>query len=211
MRLNTISLFSGAGGLDIGISKAGFDIVWANDFDKDACESYKNNVGSHIRCGDIVNFKNDLTKLNFNVDLLIGGPPCQGFSVAGKMDPKDPRSKHVWTYVDILKTLLPKAFIMENVKALGVLDKWAPLRNELLKEMRRSRLLSEYGIATIDASDIKNLSFYLKNGIEVKIGYENFADRLMMLTKTLRDSRLVTDRVQYIDVRFENAVVGPKE
>lgn len=82
---------------------------------------------------------------------------------------------------------------------------------ELLKEMRRSRLLSECGIATIDAGDIKTLSFYLKNGIEVKIGCENFADRLTMLTKTLRDSRLLIDRIQYIDVRFGNAVVGPKE
>ena len=132
-----VSLFSGAGGLDVGFKKAGFDIAWANDFDKNACESYKNNIDSNIRCGDINEFKDELAKLDFDVDLLIGGPPCQGFSVAGKMNPHDSRSQHVWTYVDILKIVKPKAFIMENVKALGALDKWAPLRDQLLKEMRK--------------------------------------------------------------------------
>lgn len=132
-----VSLYSGAGGLDVGFKKAGFDIIWANDFDKDACETYKNNIGAHIKCGDINIIKKDLSNLDCNVDLLIGGPPCQGFSVAGKMDPHDPRSENVWTYIDILKSLMPKAFLMENVKALGALEKWAPLREELLKNMRK--------------------------------------------------------------------------
>lgn len=132
-----VSLFSGAGGLDIGFQKAGFDILWANDYDKDACESYKNNIGKHIRCGDIAAFEDELAHLNSPIDLLIGGPPCQGFSVAGKMNPEDPRSKHVWTYVRVLRMLMPKMFIMENVKALGTLEKWEPLRNQLLGKMRK--------------------------------------------------------------------------
>jgi DNA (cytosine-5)-methyltransferase 1 len=146
-----VSLFSGAGGLDIGFKQAGFDIIWANDNDKNSCESYKNNIGNHIRSGDIVTFKDELAKLDFNVDLLIGGPPCQGFSVAGKMDPKDSRSKHVWTYVSILKMLMPRAFILENVKALGTLEKWAPLKNQLLKEMRKLGYAVSYVI--VNASD----------------------------------------------------------
>ena len=52
------------------------------------------------------------------------------------MDPKDPRSKHVWTFIEILSKLLPRAFVMENVKALGELKKWEPLREELMKQMR---------------------------------------------------------------------------
>lgn len=150
-KLKVVSLFSGAGGLDVGFKKAGFDIVWANDFNKDACETYKSNLGTHIRCGDIANFKEELTKLDFAVDLLIGGPPCQGFSVAGKMDPNDSRSKHVWTFVEILRTLKPRAFVMENVKALGVLDKWVPLRNKLLSEMRKAGYAVNYIV--VNASD----------------------------------------------------------
>ncbi len=148
---HVVSLFSGAGGLDIGFKKAGFDIKWANDFDRDAYESYKNNIGPHIRCGDINRFKSELTRLNIGVDVLIGGPPCQGFSVAGKMDPYDSRSKHVWTFVEILKELSPKAFLMENVKALGELEKWAPLRNQLLKKMRSLGYAVNYVV--VNASD----------------------------------------------------------
>jgi len=133
--MKTVSLYSGAGGLDIGFRKAGFEVIWANDYDKNACESYAKNIGNHIRCGDINNFIEDLPNSE-NVDLVIGGPPCQGFSVAGKMDPKDPRSKHVWTFTDVVEKLQPKAFVMENVKALGKLQKWEPLRRELLNRFR---------------------------------------------------------------------------
>lgn len=146
-----ISLYSGAGGLDVGFKKAGFEIVWANDFDKCACETYKQNLGNHIRCGDINSLKKELYKIDYNVDVLIGGPPCQGFSVAGRMDPHDPRSENVWTYVEILKKVQPKAFLMENVKALGTLEKWAPLRNELLKTMRKAGYSVNYVV--VNASD----------------------------------------------------------
>ncbi len=135
-KFKVVSLYSGAGGLDLGFKKAGFDIIWANDFDKDSCETYKNNIGAHIKHGDINDFKGELIRDKYDVDILIGGPPCQGFSVAGKMDPKDPRSKHVWTFIEILSKLLPRAFVMENVKALGELKKWEPLREELMKQMR---------------------------------------------------------------------------
>ena len=130
--MKTISLFSGAGGLDIGFKKAGFKIVWANDFDKDACQTYTTNIGSHIVCGDINDYKSELFSKFKNIDAVIGGPPCQGFSVAGKMDPNDPRSQHVWSFVEIVKKLKPKVFVMENVRALGKLKKWQLLRKELL-------------------------------------------------------------------------------
>ncbi len=133
--MNTVSLFSGAGGLDVGFKKAGFNIIWANDYDKDACKTYSTNIGNHIKCGDIKSFLSELSELT-NVDVVIGGPPCQGFSVAGKMDPHDPRSEHVWNYVDVIKRLKPRVFVMENVKALGKLSKWEPLRNELLSQFR---------------------------------------------------------------------------
>jgi len=133
--MKTVSLYSGAGGFDIGFSKAGFKVIWANDYDKNACESYSKNIGNHIRCGDINKYLDDLPSAE-DTDLVIGGPPCQGFSVAGKMDPKDPRSQHVWTFTNVVEKLQPKAFVMENVKALGQLKKWEPLRRELLNRFR---------------------------------------------------------------------------
>ncbi len=144
--MKAVSLFSGAGGLDVGFQKAGIDIVWANDFDKDACETYKLNIGDHIHCGDINNLKESLYKSADNIDLVFGGPPCQGFSVAGKMDPHDPRSKHIWTFAEIVEKLCPKAFVMENVKALGKLKKWEPLKNELLETFRNAGYIVNYVI-----------------------------------------------------------------
>ncbi len=142
--MKAISLFSGAGGFDIGFKRAGVNIIWANDFDRDACETYKANIGNHIHCGDIDNLKYNLYQVANDIDLVFGGPPCQGFSVAGKMDPYDPRSKHIWTFAEIVKEINPKAFVMENVKALGKLKKWEPLRNKLLKAFREAGYIVSY-------------------------------------------------------------------
>jgi len=146
-----VSLYSGAGGLDIGFKQEGYNILWANDFDKDASNTYRVNISEHIRCGDINNYLDELGKFENVVDVLIGGPPCQGFSIAGKMDPHDPRSKNVWTYVEALRRVRPQVFIMENVKALGTLEKWSPLRIELLNEMRLLGYSTNYVV--VNASD----------------------------------------------------------
>lgn len=127
-----ISLFSGAGGMDVGFKKAGFKVLWANDFDRDACETYRINFGDHIVCGDINEHLSTLNKYE-NVDCLFGGPPCQGFSVAGNMDPNDERSKLVISYMDAVKIVKPKIFIMENVKALAKLGKFKEIREELFR------------------------------------------------------------------------------
>ena len=133
--IRTVSVFSGAGGLDIGAIQAGAHIIWANDIMKDACLSYRDNIGSHIVCGDINEKITELDGID-DVALVIGGPPCQGFSVAGKMDKNDKRSQLVWSYLSVIEKLKPKAFVMENVKALGTLKRWGSLRDELLKKMR---------------------------------------------------------------------------
>lgn len=134
--LNTVSLFSGAGGLDIGAIMSGANIIWANDKMREACDSYTKNIGPHIHKGNIDDLKPELANLRGNVRLIIGGPPCQGFSVAGKMDAEDERSKLIWSYTDIVETILPDAFIMENVKALGLLERWANIRTSLLNRLR---------------------------------------------------------------------------
>lgn len=135
-RYLVVSLFSGAGGLDMGFVMEGFNIVWANDIDADACKTYAANIGDHVHCGDIEQFMDDLNCYKGKIDLLVGGPPCQGFSVAGKMDPNDPRSQNVWRYLKVLDSIRPRAFLMENVKALGVLEKWSDIRDKLLAGMR---------------------------------------------------------------------------
>lgn len=133
--VRTVSVFSGAGGLDFGAIMAGANVVWANDMMKEACQTYRMNIGDHIVCDDINETINELDEIN-DVSLVIGGPPCQGFSVAGKMDANDKRSQLIWTYLSVLAILKPYAFVMENVKALGTLQKWESTRNLLIHSMR---------------------------------------------------------------------------
>jgi DNA (cytosine-5)-methyltransferase 1 len=132
--MKAVSLFTGAGGMDVGFSKAGVNVIWANELDEDAAATYrKNNPGTTIHQGDIKKLKIDLSNLGKEaVDMVFGGPPCQGFSVAGKMDPNDERSKLIWEYLDIVKILMPKTFVMENVKALGELQKWQTIRERIV-------------------------------------------------------------------------------
>jgi DNA (cytosine-5)-methyltransferase 1 len=148
--MKTISLFSGAGGMDLGFKNAGFEILWANDIDKNSCLTYKANIGDHIYQGDVVDKLDKIAEFK-NIDLVIGGPPCQGFSVAGKMDPFDPRSEHIWNFVNIIQLVMPRAFVMENVKALGSLKKWELVRNKLLDKFRELGYSTNFII--LNASD----------------------------------------------------------
>lgn len=120
-----MSLYAGAGGLDKGFLEAGLSPLWANDIDADAVETYRRNIGDHVVRGDIEQLREDVAE--HQPDIVIGGPPCQGFSVAGGMQPDDPRSQHVWTFLDVVADLEPSAFVMENVKNLAVNDRWANL------------------------------------------------------------------------------------
>jgi DNA (cytosine-5)-methyltransferase 1 len=131
----SISLFTGAGGMDVGFSRAGFDVVWANEIKADACETYRLNHKGTIDCGDLRNFIDKLDS-HKDIDLVFGGPPCQGFSVAGKMDPNDERSKLIFSFMDVVQKVKPKAFVLENVKALAVLEKWEPVRKALFERAR---------------------------------------------------------------------------
>lgn len=116
------SLYSGAGGLDLGFVAVGFQPVWANDADPLAVETYNKLLPAHVATEGPIE-EQELPS-HGSADLVIGGPPCQGFSVAGRMDPDDPRSRHVMTFLDVVGRLRPRAFVMENVKALAVSRRW---------------------------------------------------------------------------------------
>lgn len=115
MNISVVSLFSGGGGLDLGFLKAGYDIIWATDINKDAVATYKANIGGEVICADLNDIDEDSIP---NSDIIIGGPPCQSFSLAGKRDPSDKRGQLIWKYLNILKRKRPKAFVFENVVGL---------------------------------------------------------------------------------------------
>jgi len=119
--MKVVSLFSGAGGLDLGFKMAGHEIIWANDLYKDAVDTYRENLGDHIVFEDIT--KIDAAQIP-DCDIVIGGFPCQGFSVANmKRTTEDSRNELYKQLIRVIKAKMPKFFLAENVKGILSLEK----------------------------------------------------------------------------------------
>lgn len=111
-----ISLFAGIGGIDLGFEFAGFECIWANDFDKFACQTYRANVNDKIVEGDIRDVKDSIP----NHDVLVGGFPCQPFSTLGKLQGfnDETRGTLFFEIMDIITKHDTKVVVLENVKNL---------------------------------------------------------------------------------------------
>ena len=145
-RLSAIALFSGGGGLDLGFAAAGFDIRVSTDIDLASCTTLEKNMGGRKRffsSHPVVN--DDIANLSANrllregglskgeVDIVIGGPPCQSFSISGQRKGlDDPRGELVLQFLRIIKGLRPRAFIFENVHGLASLHD-----GEVLKKLKK--------------------------------------------------------------------------
>ena len=126
MHLNVLDLFCGCGGMTKGLCDAGLNVIAGIDIWNKAIENYNKNFKHKGYCEDLTKLKperfNELyNKENKIVDVIVGGPPCQSFSIAGKRDVNDPRNSLFMEYVRYLEYYKPKAFIMENV--IGILSK----------------------------------------------------------------------------------------
>ena len=110
-----VSLFCGAGGLDLGFDRAGYKTIWANDFDEDACKTHRGWSKTNVVCKDIS--KVDYSTIPVS-DVILGGFPCQGFSLSGPRKINDSRNSLYKHYVKLVRQNKPKVFIGENVKGL---------------------------------------------------------------------------------------------
>ena len=116
-----ISLFSGAGGFSYGFSQAGLKPLFGIEINKDACASYEANVGSLCHQLDLSSIQPKVLKEMVGGKspfVVIGGPPCQGFSTAGSRNANDPRNRLIFNYMAIVEALEPSWFIFENVEGL---------------------------------------------------------------------------------------------
>ena len=120
--LNSIDLFCGCGGMTKGLIDAGINVVAGVDIWDKAIESYSSNFDHTSICKDLTQFPPEELNniINTNIDIIAGGPPCQGFSMAGKRDEKDPRNSLFMEFYKYIKYFKPKLFIMENV--MGILS-----------------------------------------------------------------------------------------
>jgi len=125
-RYTLIDLFCGAGGMTLGFSgkfSHPFVPIWANDFNKFCVETYNKNFGAHCIYGDIVDILKDGKVQIPSADVVIGGPPCQGFSLLNKQKSGDPR-KQLWRpFLEVVQRCNARIFVMENVPQLiGTLE-----------------------------------------------------------------------------------------
>lgn len=196
--LNAIDLFSGAGGLHIGFEEAGFQIELCIDNDPLVERTHKRNfpdipmINQDIRTVGIDHIRRYLS--HGSVDVIIGGPPCQGFSTIGKRvssDPNkraahDPRNELVLTYATIIKELKPKFIVMENVKGILSLDNGSYLKN-VLTQLKEAGYQADYkliNMADYGVPEIRERVIIIGNRVGLPVAFpspdhsDNPADNL---------------------------------
>lgn len=159
VKLNVLDLFCGCGGMSKGLYDAGFNIIAGIDIWDSAIKSYQKNFNHLGICSDLKDLSPELFNEKYNqqklkIDIIVGGPPCQGMSIAGKRDINDPRNTLFMEYVKYLDYFKPKAFIMENV--IGLLS-MKTANSEKVIDIIMNNLNRNYNcvICKIYASDFK--------------------------------------------------------
>ena len=189
--MKVISLFSGAGGLDLGFEKAGFEIVMANEYDKTIWATYEKNHKAPLIKGDIRNIKE--TDFPSDIDGIIGGPPCQSWSEAGTLRGiEDARGQLFFDYIRILKDKKPKFFLAENVS--GML---ANRHSEAVKNILNMFKESGYDVSVtlVNASDYgvpqdRKRVFYIgfRKDLDIKFQFPSPITTELESKKTLKDA-----------------------
>jgi len=179
-KYKVVSLFSGAGGMDLGFINAGFDIIWANDIIPEAIDTYRKNIGKHIVFGDICMIPSSV--IPDNPDVVIGGFPCQGFSIANtRRSMEDQRNFLYKEMLRIIKDKRPKMFVAENVKGL---------------------LSMEHGkVFEMIKNDFRQLGYYVEARIlnAAEYGVPQARERVVIIGNRCRDSVTYPKKTHYLD------------
>jgi len=160
--MNCFELFAGCGGLGYGFHQEGYNIIACNELDSSIAETYKENfTNTNVIVGDITqqSIKTNIYS-NFKdnpCDIILGGPPCVAYSMSGHRDSRDPRGQLFKEYIEVVKTLQPKVFILENVKGILTMlhdkpkltkkekktaDKYYELEAEKINIIAKNKILS---------------------------------------------------------------------
>ncbi|UFS71771.1 DNA cytosine methyltransferase [Geomonas sp. RF6] len=183
--LNALSLFSGGGGLDLGFSAAGFKIGCSTDIDAFSCQtlilnsgkkdfySHAHSIPADIRKVTATDLLKESHLRDREVDIVIGGPPCQAFSIFGRRKGLgDPRGNLVWEYERIIREVMPRAFVFENVAGLKTIH-GGTLYEDILDELTLGGVYTvsahSYQVADYGIPQFRDRIFFIgtKNGIKV--------------------------------------------
>ncbi|NVM27789.1 MAG: DNA cytosine methyltransferase [Candidatus Helarchaeota archaeon] len=208
-----IDLFSGCGGFSQGFQKAGFNVIAASEIWVDAIRTYReNHPSTKIIEGDI---SEDCKKrqlyeyLNgIEIDVIIGGPPCQGYSLAGNRDPEDPRGRLYLDFVEIINEIRPKIFVMENVKGLMSMKHVKPdiSLTELSKFKENCRKNKRF-------KDLKRFKAQRKLNLEEMKEYNDLKHEKSQIHKQMNKNLIpllqqIIDRIKKIGYQVEPKVLN---
>lgn len=192
-----VELFAGAGGLSIGLQDAGFDLILANEIQSDFAETLKiNHPKTKVLCIDVhnVDFIKEINEMGYRtgeIDLLSGGPPCQGFSTVGSKNERDPRNSLFYEYIRAVREIRPKYLLFENVSGFKRLysgQAYETLNYELMS------LGYETNGAILDASDFglpqKRLRTIIvawrKDQFSIEMPTPTHSDRPTLFSQTIK-------------------------
>jgi DNA (cytosine-5)-methyltransferase 1 len=186
--MRVVSLFSGCGGLDLGFENAGFELVFANDKDKDIWETFEANHNFEIDKRSISKIKPEEIP---DCEGIIGGPPCQSWSLAGAMRGiKDPRGDLFYQYIRILKEKKPHFFLAENVA--GIISKThLPEFTKIIEEFRKIGYTVSYKLL-----NAKELGVPQERKRVIIIGYRKDIDKKFIFPQLNIDCRTLKDTIK---------------
>lgn len=182
--LKYIDLFCGAGGFSLGFDKSGFQNIFSVEIQKEFCDTYEANFPTHnLIQKDITKLTKEeiqkLTKSN-EIDVIIGGPPCQGFSIAGNIGRKfidDPRNKLFQEFVRVVSIVNPKYFVMENVARLYTHNKHQT-KKEIIESFNKLGYQVECNIlnsADYGVPQVRKRVIFIGSRISDKISFPNIS------------------------------------
>lgn len=192
--MNIVSLFAGCGGLDLGFERAGFNVIWANEYDNSISETYRfNHPKTFLNTSDVRSLKTEEIP---DSDGIIGGPPCQAWSEGGKqLGIEDPRGLLFLEYIRVVKNKQPKFFLIENVQ--GILDeKHRDSLNMFIK------MLFDCGY---------RITFKLLNAVNYKIPQDRYRVFFVGIRNDINKQYLFPQPVNTIPITLRQAIGDIKE
>lgn len=220
-KYNCIELFAGSGGLGTGFINAGFNIVSANDIWQPAAKTYMaNHPNTRYIVEDIANITGDdlLKKTGYqkkDIDIIIGGPPCQGFSTLGKRFIDDPRNKLFKEYVRIVNDIRPKFFVMENVSGILSMEGGKVLKS-ILKSFNEIGYKLEYRLlnaAEYGVPQQRERTIFIGTRTDINIKYPektHCINKNINLPKVLTLWEAISDLPQSDDEEMTSYLLPPQ-
>lgn len=203
-----LDLFAGCGGISQGFEKMGFDIIAANELNETGCKTYSlNHKKTKLFQGDITceNIKKEIIQFSIKkkCDIIVGGPPCQAYSIAGLRKPNDPRGKLFEDYIEIVNKVQPKLFIMENVKGLlSIETEKDNLDKYQLKKIKKLEDLEDLKIKLLKLrKQARNSGNFEFNKID-EVNLDNTKEEIKSLKTEIKELR--EKLIEKIKRRFEN-------